>query len=164
MKVFVQTEGHRDQMLIEVDDSSSVQDLVVATGRRVPDLEIDDILVSLEDRDGVLEADIRVIDVEVNANPRVHLHHCRHITVTINYQAQSVEHRFPPSTRIARVKDFVIGLPQFNIDPALAPELVLALCEAPDDRPDDDVHIGSLVTRQECKLCLNLGPSNRPQG
>src|SRR4051812_761999 len=63
-----------------------------------------DALLFLEDEDDPLEDGARVKDRATAKGLKVHVHRCRHVEVTVSFNGETAEHRFPPSATVARVK------------------------------------------------------------
>ncbi|MFV1849127.1 MAG: hypothetical protein ACMZ66_00235 [Thalassospira sp.] len=110
----------------------------------------------LEDRDDVEGLDALA---EIAAGMRLHLHRRRHLSVTVCYAGHQIQRDFRPGTTIRRVKRWAARLLSISVSDAA--ELMLQV-EGSDQRPDEDIHIGTLT--QDCGLKFDLVPSPRING
>ncbi|MFY9554815.1 MAG: hypothetical protein WAV47_08895, partial [Blastocatellia bacterium] len=65
------------------------------------------------------------------------------------------------STSVRKVKRWADE--EFKLKGVDATEHALQLCGS-STRPDEDVHIGSLVKFPDCKICFDLVPKKRVEG
>ncbi|MCZ7600609.1 MAG: hypothetical protein M5U09_26750 [Gammaproteobacteria bacterium] len=94
---------------------------------------------------------------------RVHVHRCRRVAVSVNFNGDTTGEDFPPSATVGRVKKWAVSKKAFNLQSVDATEHVLQMCNS-STRPDEDVHIGTLVTAPDCRLCFDLVAKQRVEG
>jgi hypothetical protein len=70
-------------------------------------------------------------------------------------------HAFPPSTTIGRVKKWADK--EFGLKGQDATDLVLQI-SGTTTKPEEDIHIGTLVKHPHCALSLDLVPKKFVQG
>ncbi|MFZ1991960.1 MAG: hypothetical protein WAW96_19570 [Alphaproteobacteria bacterium] len=119
-------------------------------------------LLFIEDEDEPLDIAAIVIGEEMAGRVH-HVHRAREIKVTVNYQNPPKHKEFPPSARMQRVLDWATGPHGFKIDPALAPEMELALHGTQTALPKS-AHIGRYAHGHEHKLDLDLIRGVVPNG
>jgi hypothetical protein len=118
-------------------------------------------VVLLEDSEEELELDKQLDQVGVGQRSRIHVHRCRKVEVSVNFNAGQRERRFSPATTVHRVKQWAVH--EFGLSKVDATEHVLQLCGST-TRPDEDTHLGALVQYPECRLCFDLVPKQRVEG
>jgi hypothetical protein len=99
----------------------------------------------------------------ITRRSRVHLHRCRQVAVTVNFNADQKAESFPAATTVARVMKWAVSKRGFNLSDVDATEHLLQICGST-DRPDEDVHIGTLVQAGACAVCFDLVPKQRVEG
>ncbi|TAX64409.1 hypothetical protein ELI03_34705 [Rhizobium leguminosarum] len=119
-------------------------------------------LLFLEDEDEPLDESILIKDRASPKGLKVHVHHCRHVEVTVTFNGETVEHRFPPSATVARVKRWAAEK-KFGMSEDEAGEHVLQIAGT-HDRPAPGMHIGSLTEGKICNLAFDLVPDERVNG
>lgn len=159
IEVFVQSEGRRSVEVVEVPEDGTIRDLLTAAREKGIEVEEADVLV--EDAEEALGADLPLSEAGVGARANVHIGRRRRIAVTVQFEGDSFQHRFAPAQRVKHVLKRAVK--HFEIAPADAKEYALQLCGT-DDRPDLDVHLGSLVCGPEAALCFDLVLKRRVQG
>ncbi len=164
IELFLQGEGLKDIVLVRVPRTGTVRDIIEAArvnGLNVPaELEM---LVSVEDAEEPLAPDAPLETVGIGQRSRVHVHRCRRIAVTVNFNADQKTEPFPPSATIARVKKWAVGKRGFGLTELDATEHLLQMCGST-TRPDEDIHIGTLVQVPDCSLCFDLVAKQRVEG
>lgn len=70
---------------------------------------------------------------------------------------------FGPGVPMHAVKSWAVGKKGFNLTPVDAAEHILQLTGTA-DRPDEDVHVGSLVGATGCKVEFDLVAKVRVEG
>ncbi len=154
-EVFVQIEGNLGKHVLEIPPQGSTLHLVEAalsTGMISPH---EAWAVYLEDDDGDGLADHIEIDVQRNLQGECfHIGKAKQkIEVTVHFNGGSFVHEFTPATKIQRVFDRAVNF--FGIVPGQASEMTLQVCNVT-ERPNHDVHIGTLIKNHERKLCFDL--------
>lgn len=118
--------------------------------------------VFVEDSEDPLADDTRLEQLHHSGALKIHIHRCRKVNVTVRFNTKTVEHGFPPSTTVARVKKWAAEK-QFGMTPEEAGEHVLQI-SGTQDRPAPSVHIGSLTGCPACLVAFDLVPDERVNG
>jgi len=107
IEIFLQVEGTKDILLVEVKKNGTVRDLLLVAAEHGRHPGNDDIpaMVFIEDMENVLEIDELLENAGVHHRAHVHIHRCRHIEVTVNFNGKNISKTFPPSATIGRVKN-----------------------------------------------------------
>ena len=164
IEIFLQGEGIRGIALARVPRNGSVRDIVeVARAHGLSASDDAEVLILVEDAEEPLSADATLAAAGIVHRSRMHVHRCRRVAVTVNFNAGHKTAPFPPSTTVARVKQWAVGEQGFGLTPLDASEHLLQRCDST-ERPDEDVHIGSLVTAPACELCFDLVAKQRVEG
>jgi hypothetical protein len=159
VQIFVQSEALTDVEVLELPDIKGFKELRSACLGLLPaSVEVESFLLFVEDRDedGMVEA----IELDVE-EIRVHLHRLKEIDVRVRYGGREVRRSFRPSATIARIKRW--SAQHLGIPPADAAELMLQVAGT-SERPDDDIHVGTLVKAPHHSITFDLVPSPRVNG
>jgi hypothetical protein len=159
IQVFLQSELLTDIAVVELNDAPTSRDLRRACTERVTDTQVDgELFLYVEDDD-----DEDAVDKlkTVTDGLRVHLHRLKAIDVTVRYAGKEVRRTFRPNATIARVKRWAGQ--EFGIAASDAVELMLQVTGS-NARPDQDVHLGSLVKVPQHAICFDLVPAPRVNG
>lgn len=163
-EVFVQGEGMRDIVLVRVPEGGTVRDVVEAArarGLRTEDGETPS--VTVENDDAELDLDASLSGAGIADRGRVHVHRCKKVAVTVNFNADQKTGEVPPSTTVKKLKKWADSKQGFDLRGADATEHLLQVCGS-GERPDEDTHVGSLVEVPDCSLCFDLVPKSRVEG
>lgn len=161
-EIFLQGEGISEVELIRVPQGCTVREMLGiarASGVNLP--QGDDIGVLVEDQDDELALDSRLKDKGVAHRARLHVHRCRRVGVTVNFNGSARQHTFPSSQTIAKVKKWADK--EFELRGVDATEHALQILGT-STRPDEDVHIGTLVSFPTCQIVFDLVPKKRVEG
>lgn len=159
IELFVQAEGVADMQLLKVPDDARVSDVIVALrGKGLTVVE--DLVVMLEDEESELPHSARLRDLKIGHRRRLHCHRCRRIQVSVSYNGVETG-SFPPSATIGRVKKWADK--EFGLKGQDATDLALQI-SGTTNKPEEDVHIGTLVRHPNCELRLELVPKKFVQG
>lgn len=163
IEVFLQGEGIAEVQLVKVSLDCTVRELIerALTIGNVSAREGADALLFVEDSDEELKPNAKLMEAGIGRRHRVHCHRCRRLEVTVNFNGEHKSHSFPPSTTVRKVKRWADD--EFKLKGVDATEHALQICGT-NRRPDEDVHIGSLVEFPNCKLCFDLVPKKRVEG
>lgn len=164
IEVFVQGQGIPSIILVRVPEEGNVRDLIEVA--RKGGVRLQDgapLIVMLENADEPLVLDAPLTAAGIGHRSRVHLHSCRKIQVIVNFNGPSKERAFPPSVTVAHVHQWAVGNDGFNLPEIDATEHALQVCGTA-TRPDEDMHIGTLVSVPECTLCFDLVAKRRVEG
>ena len=167
IEIFVQGEGIPEIILLRVLGNGTVQDILrsaSAQGVRFAEDERS-LVILIEDQETELSPDLSLEEAHIGHRSRVHVHRCHRVEITVNFNAAHIARAFPPSATIERVKRWAVGpAPEgFGLHEVDATEHLLQLCHST-TRPDEETHIGSLVTFPDCGLCFDLVPKVRVEG
>ncbi len=165
IELFLQGEGIPDIALVRVPRGGRVRDVVEAArtaGLRRAGGDAG-VVVMLEDAEEALEPDAALEAAGVRHRGRVHVHRCRRVAVTVNYNGRQIARDFPPSATIRRVKGWGDSEDGFDLRGVDATEHLLQVCGST-VRPDEDTHIGTLVSLPGCPLCFDLVAKQRVEG
>ncbi len=164
IELFIQGEGIPKIALVKVHPEYTVADLIkVAREHSLSVPEGSEVFVLLENTDAPLLLDAKIDEVGLAPRSRVHIHRCRRVEVTVNFNADQLKGFFPPSATLAWVKKWAVGKDGFGMADVDATEHLLQMCGST-DRPDEDVHIGTLVKLSNGTLCFDLAPKQRVEG
>lgn len=158
--VFYQGDGVREVDHLEVGDETTFAELKAALIKKhgLPA----EILIFIEDADDPVD-ELRLIREHVGPHGvKVHAHRCRHIAVSVTFNGEAAEHRFPPSATVARVKHWAAQR-KFGMTPEEASEHVLQV-SGTHDRPAPGTHIGAIPQLKHCRLSFDLVPDERVNG
>lgn len=165
IQVFLQGEGIGAIRLIELPASARVRDIVAAAAAHGFPAAADGntAVIFAEDSDDALSTDATLEAAGIGHHGSVHVHRCTKITTTVHFNGGSRVHSFVPGTTIGRVKHWAVGEDVFNLTPVDAAEHVLQITGT-QDRPDEDIHIGTLVHVPHCAIELDLVAKVRVEG
>ena len=170
LQIFVQGEGKREIRVLELPPHSTVHELAKAAQSHglapfsVSDKEAGDtVAVYAEGGDAALPAGATLEAVGVGNHSSVHLSRCTRVSVTVHYNGRNVSETFGPGVPMRRVKEWAVGKNGFDLNPVDAAEHALQLTGT-SDRPDEDVHIGSLVGTSGCQVEFDLVAKVRVEG
>lgn len=164
IELFVQGEGIKDIILITVDAIGSARNILMAIKAAGYSLENEEqAVVFLEDEDNPIDLDRQIHEVGVQHHNNLHIHSCRQVEVSVNFNGESKMKEFPPSATIKRVKGWATGPHGFNMSKLDASEHALQLCNT-SVRPDEDTHIGALISHTNCCVSFDLVPKIRVEG
>lgn len=166
LQIFVQGEGIEKIQLIRIDEKSTLLEIA---GKLSPfNTELlasptaeKDLVFLLEDSEKELSPNTSLKELGIKNRKRIHIHRCRKVDVTVNFNGKDICRKFPVSKTIAKIKRWADR--KFKIEKTDAHEHALQICGT-DKRPSEDVHIGTLVTHGDCQICFDLVPKQRVEG
>jgi len=162
IELFVQGEGIRDIVLIKAKKGGAVRDILVAA-REAGLSVVEGVVLWIEDEESPIDLDAPIASTQIRHLGRVHLHRCRKVAVNVTFNGVQKAETFPPATTMKRVKRWAVGPKGFNMSDVDAAEHVLQLTGSA-ERPDEDIHIGTLVTGSQCSVSFDLVPKVRVEG
>jgi hypothetical protein len=163
IQIFIQAEGVRDIRMLDVPRNASVRDVVTAAAAQGFLAAADGkAAVFAEDVDEALPLDATLEAAGIGHRGSVHVHRCRKVAVSVHFNGTK-SRTFAPGTTVHRVKEWAVSKQGFNLSPVDAAEHVLQVTGT-NDRPDEDVHIGTLVSVPNCALELDLVAKVRVEG
>ena len=164
MELFIQGEGIAKITLVKLDPKDTVADVVkVARECGLSAPEDSEVCIFVENTDVILELDMKIDEAGLTPRSRVHIHRCKSVEVTVNYNQDQKKGVFAPSATVDRVKEWAVAKDQYDLSPVDAAEHVLKLCNS-GELPDEEVHIGTLVKFPDGTVCFDLVPKQRVEG
>ena len=164
VELFIQGEGIPKITLVKVHPKDTVADIVkVAREHGLSAPEDSEVCIFVENTDVTLELDVKIDEAGLTTRSRLHVHRCKQVEVTVNYNQDQKKGFFSPSATVDWVKEWAVAKDQYDVSPVDAAEHVLKLCNA-GALPDGEVHIGTLVKFPDGTLCFDLVPKQRVEG
>ena len=164
IELFIQGEGIPKITLVKVHPKYTVADIIkMACEHGLSTPEGSEVFVFVENTDVPLDLDAKIDKVGLTPRIRVHIHRCRRVEVTVNYNEKQLKGFFSPSATIDRVKKWAVGKDGVDMSSVDATEHLLQVCHS-NDRPDEDVHIGTLVKVSDGAICFDLVAKQRVEG
>ena len=164
IELFIQGEGIPKITLVKVHPRDTVADIIkVAREHGLSTPEGSEVFVFVENADTPLNLDAKIDEVGLTPRSRVHIHRCRRVEVTVNFKEHQLKGFFPPSATINKVTKWAVGKDGADMSPVDAAEHLLQVCLST-ERPDEDVHIGTLVKGSDCVICFDLVAKQRVEG
>lgn len=163
IELFLQGEGIRDVKLVRLPSNATVRDIADAAKSAGALGDDGGVIVTIEDADEELVPEVSLSTAGVRHRGRVHVHRCRRVVATVNYNGQAKALDFAPSATIERLHRRATGRQGFGLADADAAEHLLQLCGSA-ERPDVETHVGTLVTAPACTVCFDLVPKQRVEG
>jgi hypothetical protein len=162
IELFIQGEAVREVTLIRVPQDAIVRDIIKAVNEQCGiEAREDNINVVIEDNDDEIPLDTTLKEVGIRNRHRLHLHRCRRVEVSVNFNSVTKVESFSPGATIAKIKRWADDT--FELKGIDATEHALQICGT-NKRPDLDVHVGSLVQHPQCQICFDLVPKKRVEG
>lgn len=161
--VFVQGEGLKDVVLVQVPHDAVLVDVITAAKEHglLGGEQDGNYLVFLEDGDDALDTGMSLEKAGVHNRTHIHIHRQNRIKVTVNFNVRQDVRDFPPSATVERIKKWAARV--FDMSEIDATEHVLQVTGST-VRPDEMTHIGALVTFPENKISFDLVPKIRVEG
>ncbi|MBX3283538.1 MAG: hypothetical protein KF756_13825 [Acidobacteria bacterium] len=166
LRLFVQGEGLAEIQVVNIDSESTAVELIKMVAAKVGgEFAAADtaggFVVTFENEDKEISQKDSLKKAGIHDRSRVHIHRCRKVKVTVNFNGETEVDNFPPSTMVGKVKKWADK--KFDIDKIDATEHALQLCGTA-TRPDEDTHIGALTKNPSCSVCFDLVPKRRVEG
>jgi hypothetical protein len=161
LSIFLQFEGSRAIELVELPSTATPEDIIEAAIKLgLPEPYRVEALVFSEHGNEPLEREKALGNQGGEPKGRFIVHRCRKVEVTLHFNAETKHHAFVPAATVEHVKRWFVDT--IGMTPVDASEHVLQITGTK-DRPDLDVHIGTLVSHP-CVLDLTLVPRKRIEG
>lgn len=126
IELFVQGEGIKDIVMIEVPVEGSIRDILLAVKASGHSFEDEaQIAVFLEEEEHSFDLDQSLDEAGIHHRKSIHLHRCHHVEVSVNFNGQAKQEEFPPSATIKRVKKWATGPQGFDLSDLDASEHAL---------------------------------------
>lgn len=163
LEIFLQGEGLKDVVIVEVPLNAVVRDLIEAAkghgllhgGNEVLSL------IFIEDGEDALDPDVTLEKAGIEHRSHVHIHRHHRINVTVNFNERQESQEFPPSATVGRVKNWATKV--FEMSDVDSTEHILQVTGS-SARPDVNTHIGTLVNFPEDQLRFDLVAKVRIEG
>jgi len=152
-RIIVQASFAKDGLVIKIQEGLTPEELIQAILTNLPAEYVSAELQILDEADDDLETR-QFADVEQLHHGRIfHISRCLQVELVVRYAGRTVEHRFPPVTRVGRIKRWAVHA--LGINPADANELVLQVAGT-STQPTRDQHVGSFVEQGTCQVVFDL--------
>ena len=162
IEVFLQGVGIVGIKRVSVSQDATGRDLVdVARQHGLQTDGPEQVFVFKEDQDEPLPLDTQLVKGEITPRSHVHVHCCRKIEVSVNFNGATQTHAFSPSATLAKVMKWTAKA--FGMSEQDASEHALQLCNS-GSRPSADTHVGTLGSSHGCSVCLDLVAKQRIEG
>lgn len=166
--VFIQGKGLGDILVATAEPHHAIREVIAAIDH--PGVRGDELLIFVEDvaapigLDAIVEEllPIGIEEAAVGHPLRLHVSCCRHVEVMVRFNGEEATRPFPPGATIARVHHWAARR-VFHMAPRDAAEHVLQL-QGSSERPDRDIHIGTLTSGDTCGVSFDLVPRKRVEG
>jgi hypothetical protein len=160
IEIYLQGEGAAEIRMLDVAPTVTVSELFEEIRHHGHEVTEEHILF-LEDEETEYAGGVRLVDIGIGHQSRVHCHRCRKVSVKVHFNGETKHDAFPPSMTIAKVTCWATG--SFGMEGPDASEHALQVCNTA-NRPDEDVHLGALVRFPQCEICFDLVPKVRVEG
>src|SRR5712692_6470935 len=150
---FVQGEGFPQMVILPHRAGITAAEVKQQLTDKYPASGVSEMLVFQEEGEDPLRNDERVPTC-ADGHLRVHVHRCRHVSVTVKFAGETADRRFSPAATIARIKRWA-ALQAFGLSEDDASEHVLQIAGTV-TRPEPDTHVGTLVHCPDCAIVFDL--------
>jgi hypothetical protein len=158
---FVQGEGFPQMVILPHRAGITAAGVKQQLTDKYPASGVSEMLVFPEEGEEPVEDNERV-PTDADGQVRVHVHRCRHVSVTVKFAGETADRRFSPATTIARIKRWA-ALKAFGLSEDDASEHVLQIAGTV-TRPEPDTHVGTLVHCPDCAMTFDLVAIERING
>jgi len=152
-RIIVQAVFAKDGLVVKVEENASSDEIKVAVLAAIPREHLAADLQVFDEADDDVESREHADNEELQHGRVVHVGRCHLIDVVVRYAGRAAERRFPPATRIGRVRRWAVY--KLGISPADANELVLQVAGT-NIQPGRDQHVGSYVEAGTCGVAFDL--------
>jgi hypothetical protein len=152
-RIIVQAPFLKDGLVIKVPEGLASEELKKAIFAALPIDDLSDDLQIFDEADDDVETRTFADSEELHRGRVIHVGRCNLVDVSVRYAGRTAGRRFPPVTRIGRIRRWAVQA--LGIDPADANELVLQVAGT-SVQPTRDQHIGSFVEQGVCQVVLDL--------
>ena len=161
IEIMVEGEGLADVAVIQLPQGAIGTDLIAAVAAK-GGFPASEAILFFEDEDEPLDLRLPLVGHDKSGRAH-HVHRAKEIEVTVFYMRKEKTKAFRPAARVQRVLDWAVVPLGFNIDPAIATEMELALHGETTALPKD-AHIGRFVRHPQHTLALDLIRGVVPNG
>jgi len=160
ISIFYQGAGIPDVEHLEADIEKTFKEIKDLLGAK--HAFTGEFFLFLENEDEPAQDNLKLEKQKSPKGIKAHIHHCRHIEVSVTFNGQTVHHQFGPGTTIAKVKHWA-AVKKFQMTDEEAGEHVLQI-SGTHDRPKPGTHLGALSSCKECRIAFDLLPNERVNG
>jgi hypothetical protein len=108
IQLYLHGEGTAGEKIIEIPEDVTVHD-IIAEAKKLGFTQDFETAVFVEDSDDELNHNHRLPECGIKHKHHIHVHHCRKIAVTVNFNGVDKTHSFGPSTRVSRVLHWAVN-------------------------------------------------------
>jgi hypothetical protein len=152
-RIIVQAPFAKDGLVIKVQEGLTTEELNKAILSAIPAEYASADLQLFDEADDDVETRQFADEEELHRGRVVHVGRCLLIDVIVRYAGRTVEHSFPPVTRVGRIKRWAVHT--LGINQADANELVLQVAGT-SIQPTRDQHVGCFVEQDTCQVVFDL--------
>jgi hypothetical protein len=153
IELYLHGEGTTDEKVVSIPESATVHD-VIAEAKKLGVTGDFEAALFIEDGDDELRHDHRLHDCGVQHKHHVHVHHCRKIAVTADYNGAEKTHSFAPGTRVKRILKWAVDA--FGLQGVDAKNKELRLGGTNGTVLTSNQHIGSFAQPPHCGVTVYL--------
>lgn len=152
-RIIVQAAFVKDGLVIKVQEGLTPEELkmvilaALPTEHVLPDLHV------FDEADDDAETRQFAEDEQLHRGRVVHVGRCPLVEVVVRYAGRTVDRRFPPVTRVGRIKRWAVH--SLGIAPADANELILQVAGA-SIQPTREQHVGCFIEQGTCQVVFDL--------
>jgi len=152
-RIIIQAPFIKDGLVIKVQEGTHPEELRKAVLAALPAEHISADLEVFDEADDDPDTRAFADAEELHHGRVVHVGRCRLVDVVVRYAGRTAEQKFPPVTRIGRIKRWAVH--SLGINPADANELVLQIAGT-NAQPSRDQHVGCFIEQDTCRVTFDL--------
>ncbi len=152
-RIIIQAPFAKDGLVIKVHEGLSHEDLKKAVLAAMPAGHGSEELQVFDEADDDPETRQFADGEELHHGRVVHVGRCLLVQVLVRYAGRTIERRFPPVTRVGRIKRWAAHA--LGISPADGNELFLQIAGT-STQPTRDQHVGCFVEHGTCEVVFDL--------
>lgn len=153
IELYLHGPGTADEKIIKVPEDATVRD-IIAEAKKLGFTEDFEAALFVEDGDEELDHGHRLHECGVKHKHHVHVHHCRKVAVTSNFNGREKTHSFAPGTRVGRLLRWAVDA--FDLKGVDAKNKELRLGGATGNVLTSHQHIGSFTHPPQCSVTVYL--------
>lgn len=152
-RIIVQATFAKDGLIVKIQEGLTPKELEKAIVALLPAEHVSPDLQVFDEADDDAETRQFADEEQLQRGRVVHVGRCRLVDVVVRYAGRTVERRFPPVSRVGRVKRWAVHA--LGINRADANELVLQVAGT-SIQPSRDQHVGCFVEHDSCQIVFDL--------
>jgi hypothetical protein len=153
IQLYLHGAGTADEKIIEVPENATVHD-VIAEAKKLGFAQDFEAALFVEDSDTESDHKHRLHECGIKHKHHIHVHHCRKIAVTMNFNGVDKTHSFAPGSRVSRVLQWAVNAFQLHGVDAKNKELRLGGTNGTVLTANQ--HIGSFAHPPQCGVTVYL--------